>query len=165
MNRRIKVAQYSGGKLTDLMMKYPYNHGGEVVCAFGKNSCAVVKGIDTIFTCEETFYPWNSHYKITKEIDELAKKNDCTICVTRAQDMNWGYIISTFAGASDNIMKIKRSVVYNFKDYGIVMDTVLDSGSISNLSPELLIKTFTERLGIDTDRSEIDVSRKKIFFE
>ena len=152
MNRRIKVAQYSGGKMTDLMMKYPYNHGGEVVCAFGKNSCAVVKGIDTIFTCEETFYPWNSHYKITKEIDELAKKNDCTICVTRAQDMNWGYIISTFAGASDNIMKIKRSVVY-------------DSGSISNLSPELLIKTFTERLGIDTDRSEIDVTRKKIFFE
>lgn len=47
----------------------------------------------------------------------------------------------------------------------IVMDTVLDSGSISNLSPELLIKTFTERLGIDTDRSEIDVTRKKIFFE
>ena len=47
----------------------------------------------------------------------------------------------------------------------IVMDTVLDSGSISNLSPELLIKTFTERLGIDTDRSEMDVTRKKIFFE
>ena len=121
MNRRIKVTQYSGGKMTDLMMKYPYNHGGEVVCAFGKNSCALVKGIDTIFTCEETFYPWNSHYKITKEIDELAKKNDCTICVTGAQDMNWGYIISTFAGASDNIMKIKRSVVYNFKDYEIVL--------------------------------------------
>lgn len=121
MNRRIKVAQYSGGKMTDLMMKYPYNHGGEVVCAFGKSSCAAVKGINTIFTCEEAFYPWNSRYKITKEIDELAKKNDCTICVTGAQDVNWGYIISTFAGASDNIMKIKRSVVYNFKDYGTVL--------------------------------------------
>ena len=47
----------------------------------------------------------------------------------------------------------------------IVIDTVLDSGSISNLSPELLIKTFTERLGIDTDRSEMDVTRKQIFFE
>lgn len=47
----------------------------------------------------------------------------------------------------------------------IVMNTMLDSGSISNLSPELLIKTFTERLGIDTDRSEMDVTRKKIFFE
>lgn len=121
MNRRIKAAKYSGGKMTDLMMKYPYNHGGEVICAFGKSSCAVVKGINAIFTCEETFYPWNSHYKITKEIDELAKKNDCTICVIGAQDVNWGYIISTFAGASDNIMKIKRSVVYNFKDYGIVL--------------------------------------------
>ena len=47
----------------------------------------------------------------------------------------------------------------------IVMNTMLDSGSISNLSPELLIKTFTERLGIDTDRSEMDVTRKQIFFE
>lgn len=47
----------------------------------------------------------------------------------------------------------------------IVINTVLDSGSVSNLSPELLIKTFAERLGIDTDRSEMDVTRKSIFFE
>lgn len=64
-----------------------------------------------------------------------------------------------------DIKPMIRQLQVSQQDGLIVIDTVLDSGSISNLSPELLIKTFTERLGIDTDRSEIDVTRKKIFFE
>ena len=35
-------------------------------------------GVNAISTCEEAFYPWNSYEK-TKEIDEAAKKNNCTI--------------------------------------------------------------------------------------
>ena len=64
-----------------------------------------------------------------------------------------------------DIKPMIRQLQVSQQDGLIVIDTVLDSGSISNLSPELLIKTFTERLGIDTDRSERDVTRKQIFFE
>ena len=64
-----------------------------------------------------------------------------------------------------DIKPMIRQLQVSQQDGLIVIDTVLDSGSISNLSPELLIKTLTERLGIDTDRSEMDVTRKQIFFE
>ena len=64
-----------------------------------------------------------------------------------------------------DIKPMIRQLQVSQQDGLIVIDTVLDSGSISNLSPELMIKTFTERLGIDTDRSEMDVTRKQIFFE
>lgn len=64
-----------------------------------------------------------------------------------------------------DIKPMIRQLQVSQQDGLIVIDTVLDSGSISNLSPELLIKTFTESLGIDTDRSEMDVTRKQIFFE
>ena len=64
-----------------------------------------------------------------------------------------------------DIKPMIRQLQVSQQDGLIVIDTVLDSGSISNLSPERLIKTFTERLGIDTDRSEMDVTRKQIFFE
>ena len=36
-------------------------------------------GINAITTCEEAFYPMNSNPELTKKIDELAKKNNCTI--------------------------------------------------------------------------------------
>lgn len=36
-------------------------------------------GINAITTCEEAFYPENSNPILTKKIDELAKKNNCTI--------------------------------------------------------------------------------------
>ncbi len=64
-----------------------------------------------------------------------------------------------------DIKPMIRQLQVSQQDGLIVIDTVLDSGSISNLSPELLIKTFAERLGIDTDRSEMDVTRKQMFFE
>ena len=36
-------------------------------------------GINAITTCEEAFYPINSNPGITHKLDELAKKNNCTI--------------------------------------------------------------------------------------
>ncbi len=47
---------------------------------------------------------------------------------------------------------------------GIILRMRLDQGSQSNLSPELVITTFLEFAGIETDRSEIDVTREKIGF-
>ncbi|MBQ9016484.1 MAG: DUF2344 domain-containing protein [Firmicutes bacterium] len=47
----------------------------------------------------------------------------------------------------------------------LVVDALLDGGSHSNLSPELVITTVLERLGIRTDRSEISVAREKLVFD
>lgn len=47
----------------------------------------------------------------------------------------------------------------------LIFTALLDSGSNSNLSPELLITALVRFLGIETDRSEIDVMRTRLIFE
>lgn len=78
-------------------------------------------GINAISTGEEAFYPWNSSPEITKEIDELAKKNNCTITGAGYQDIYWGQLISSIAGSTNKITKIKGSSSYNVEDYGIAL--------------------------------------------
>ena len=45
MNRKIKVAQYGCGKMSIPTMKYIYDHGAEVVCAFSRTDRVVGKDI------------------------------------------------------------------------------------------------------------------------
>lgn len=78
-------------------------------------------GINAISTCEEALFPWNSSPSITKELDELAKKNNCTLCGSGYQDVFWGNLICTLAGSSNKITKIKGSSSYNVEDYGIAL--------------------------------------------
>lgn len=78
-------------------------------------------GINAITICEEAFYSFNSSPILTKEIDELAKKNNCTITGTGYQDAFWGNLITTLAGATHNITMIKGSSSYNVEDYGIAL--------------------------------------------
>ena len=78
-------------------------------------------GINAVTTCEEAFFPMNSNPTLTKEIDSLAKKNNCTITGTGYQDAFWGNLISTLCGATDNILKIKGRSSYNVEDYGIAL--------------------------------------------
>ncbi len=78
-------------------------------------------GVNAITTCEEAFYPMNSNPNLTKKIDELAKKNNCTITGSGYQDAFWGNLITTLVGASHNITKIKGSSSYNVEDYGIAL--------------------------------------------
>ena len=78
-------------------------------------------GINAITTCEEAFYPMNSSPVLTKEIDELAKKTNCTITGSGYQDAFWGNLITTLAGATHKITKIKGSSSYNVEDYGIAL--------------------------------------------
>lgn len=85
-------------------------------------------GINAISTCEEAFYPWNSSYNITKEIDELAKKNNCTICGSGYQDVFWGNLITVLAGATHKITKIVGKSSYNVEDYGIALAQVHGAG-------------------------------------
>lgn len=47
----------------------------------------------------------------------------------------------------------------------LIITTTLDSGSHSNLSPELLILAVQQFLKLDTDRSEMEVMRTKIIFD
>ncbi len=78
-------------------------------------------GINAISTCEEAFYLQNSNPTLTKKIDELAKANNCTITGTGYQDIYWGQLITSIAGSTQKITKIKGSSSYNVEDYGIAL--------------------------------------------
>ncbi len=62
-------------------------------------------GINAITTCEEAFYPNNSNPVLTKEIDELARKNNCTITGSGYQDIYWGQLVSSIAGSTRKYSK------------------------------------------------------------
>lgn len=78
-------------------------------------------GINAITTCEEAFYPMASNPGLTQKIDSLAKQNNCTITGSGYQDVFWGNLIYTLAGATHKITKIKGSSSYNVEDYGIAL--------------------------------------------
>ena len=78
-------------------------------------------GINAITTCEEAFFSFNSNPTTSREIDKLAKENNCTITGSGYQDIYWGGLISAIAASTHNITKIKGSSSYNVEDYGIAL--------------------------------------------
>ena len=66
-------------------------------------------GVNAITTCEEAFYPINSNPNVTKRIDDTAKQTGCTITGSGYQDIYWGQLISSIAGSTQTIKKIKGS--------------------------------------------------------
>ncbi len=78
-------------------------------------------GVNAITTCEEAFYPSNSNPEVTNKIDTLAKESNCTITGSGYQDIYWGQLISSIAGSTHKITKIKGSSSYNVEDYGIAL--------------------------------------------
>lgn len=95
-------------------------------------------GINAISTCEEAFYPQNSNPKITEKIDELAKKNNCTITGTGYQDIYWGQLITSLAGSTQRIRKVKGSSSYNVEEYGIALAEAHGAG--------LTLQEFDEKI-------------------
>ncbi len=85
-------------------------------------------GINAITTCEEAFFPWNSNPTVTKEIDDMAKQTGCTITGSGYQDIYWGQLITSIAGSTQKITKIKGSSSYNVEDYGIALAKAHGSG-------------------------------------
>jgi len=109
-------------------------------------------GINAITTCEEAFYPMNSSPALTKEIDRLAKENNCTITGSGYQDAFWGNLITTLAGTTHKITKIKGSSSYNVEDYGIALAKAHGAG----LSLEDFDKEIASADNIsDEERNEI----------
>lgn len=88
----------------------------------------VKNGINVITTCEEAFFVSNSNPKIYKEIDVLAKANNCTVVGSGYQDVFWGNLISVLASSTQSIKKIKGSSSYNVEDYGIALANAHGAG-------------------------------------
>lgn len=112
-------------------------------------------GINAITTCEEAFYSWNSNPNLTKEIDKLAKENQCVITGCGYQDYFWGNLIYSLAGTTHKIAKIKGSSSYNVEDYGIALakahgaglsleDFEKDIAAVDNISVEERNKLIEE---------------------
>lgn len=104
-------------------------------------------GINAITTCEEAFFASNSNPTLWNEINELAKKNDCTIAGSGYQDIYWGELISALAASTHKITKIIGESWYNVEDYGIALAKAHGAGltleefdkevaSADNITPE-----------------------------
>lgn len=63
-----------------------------------------------------------------------------------------------------DIKPMIRELEFMPEDGMLTIKALLDSGSISNLSPELLINTVNEFFGLDADRNEMEITRTEIFF-
>ena len=109
-------------------------------------------GINAITTCEEAFYSGNSNPNLTKQIDDMAKQNNCTIVGTGYQDIYWGQLITSICGSTQKITKIKGSSSYNVEDYGIALANAHGAG--------LTIKEFEEQVA-SVDKIS-DEQRQKI---
>lgn len=78
-------------------------------------------GVNAITTNEEAIFPMNSSPALTRQVDAMARKTGCTVCGSGYQDVFWGNLIATLAGAMHNITKIRGSSSYNVEDYGIAL--------------------------------------------
>ncbi len=96
-------------------------------------------GVNAISTCEESLYPGNSNPSLTRELDELAKKNGVTLSGSGYPDLYWGVLVDVMAGSMHKINKIKGVSSYNVEDYGIA----LANGHGAGLSKE----EFDEQIG------------------
>ena len=114
-------------------------------------------GINAISTCEEAFFPMNSNPNLTKKIDELAKKNNCTITGTGYQDIYWGQLISSIAGSTQTIKKIKGSSSYNVEEYGIALAEAHGAGLTLDL-----IKILHQLIGFQMKKDKLLLKKEII---
>lgn len=78
-------------------------------------------GVNAVTTCDEALFPWNSSPALTREIHELAKKNNCTITGAGFPDLSYCHLVAASCGAAHTITRITGSASYNVDDYGIAL--------------------------------------------
>ena len=64
-----------------------------------------------------------------------------------------------------NIRPLIKKLSGTREDDKLIMTTNIDQGSVSNLSPELLIDAFLRFSGLTANRSEIEVERTRIIYK
>lgn len=85
-------------------------------------------GVNAISTCEEAFYPFTTSKDITDALDAAAKEKGITLTGSGYQDVFWGNLMTTLAGATHKITRIKGTSSYNVEDYGIALAQVHGAG-------------------------------------
>ena len=110
-------------------------------------------GVNVITTCEEAFYGINSNPNVFKELDTLAKANNCTITGCGYQDVFWGSLVTNLCASTHKITKIKGLSSYNVEDYGIALAKAHGAG----LTEEEFFKTIAS----DNNMSE-EIREKKM---
>lgn len=78
-------------------------------------------GVNVVTTCDEALFPWNSSPNLTREIDLLAKENNCTITGAGFPDLSYCHLVAATAGSAHQIKKITGSASYNVEEYGIAL--------------------------------------------
>lgn len=63
-----------------------------------------------------------------------------------------------------DIKKMIRSFEAEAKNGRTLLTLLLDCGSVSNCSPELVFQSFTEFAGVDIPRCKVEITREKINF-
>lgn len=63
-----------------------------------------------------------------------------------------------------NIKTMIREIAIAYADGSLIIFAKLDAGSNSNLSPELLISAFMKFADLQSERSDIEVERRELFF-
>ena len=107
-------------------------------------------------------------YEIRIPVDESAKPyerfwNGEAVDSFMAQEKMIVTKINKKKKAVETDIKSKiRSLKCDLVDGNILLDTELDAGSNSNLSPELLLKSFLGFFDLKIDRSDIEISRLKL---
>lgn len=106
----------------------------------------VNNSVNVVTTCEEAFFVKNSNPTIWREIDVLAKANNCTVTGCGYQDFSWGNLIAAIAGTTHKIIKIKGSSSYNVEDYGIALAKAHGAG--------LSLDEFESQIAVNDEISE-----------
>lgn len=58
-----------------------------------------------------------------------------------------------------------REIAFMQEGDELFVNVLLDSGSASNLSPELIVDTVMDRFGLEGERSSVSIMRKRILFD
>lgn len=106
----------------------------------------VNNSVNVVTTCEEAFFVKNSNPTIWREIDVLAKANNCTVTGCGYQDFSWGNLIAAITGTTHKIVKIKGSSSYNVEDYGIALAKAHGAG--------LTLDEFEKQIAINDEISD-----------